>query len=221
MTKPLTLISHNLCPYVQRAVISLTEKAVEFDRITIDLANKPGWFKEISPLGKTPVLRVGDVSIFESAVILEYLEETQALPLHPADPLRRAEHRSWIEFGSAILNNIAVFYSAIDEASFNAQARLLSDRFSVLESRLNASPYFDGEKFSLVDAVYGPIFRYFQVFDTIADFSILAGKPKIESWRKALLARPSVITAVSADYDENLMVFLKAKKSFLSQLMPE
>ena len=72
-----------------------------FERIDIDLANKPDWFLKISPLGKTPVLVVGDKAIFESAVILEYLEETQPKPLHPADPLDRAEHRAWIEFGSA------------------------------------------------------------------------------------------------------------------------
>src|SRR3954466_14787775 len=94
----LKLISHKLCPYVQRAVIALTEKGLPFERIDIDLANKPDWFLKISPLGKTPVLVVGDKAIFESAVILEYLEEPQPHPLHPAGALTRAEHRGWIEF---------------------------------------------------------------------------------------------------------------------------
>ena len=114
----LTLISHALCPYVQRAVIALAEKGVAFERIDVDLAAKPDWFRAISPLGKVPVLRVGDAAIFESAVILEYLEETQPRPLHPADALGRAEHRSWIEFGSAVLNDIAGMYGAPDEAAF-------------------------------------------------------------------------------------------------------
>ena len=87
MTARLKLISHRLCPYVQRAVIALTEKRVAFERIDIDLAHKPDWFLELSPLGKTPVLQVGEMPIFESAVILEYLEETEPRPLHPADPL--------------------------------------------------------------------------------------------------------------------------------------
>src|ERR1700687_19143 len=77
----LTLISHDLCPYVQRAVIALTEKAVPFDRVTIDLASRPDWFLAISPLGNVPLLKVDDAVIFESAVILEYLEETQPKPL--------------------------------------------------------------------------------------------------------------------------------------------
>ena len=88
---PLALVSHKLCPYVQRAVIALSEKAVAFERIDIDLSRKPDWFKALSPLGKTPVLRVGAREVFESAVILEYLEETQPNPLHPKDALRRAE----------------------------------------------------------------------------------------------------------------------------------
>lgn len=75
MAPKLTLISHRLCPYVQRAVIALNEKGVAFERIDIDLASKPDWFLKISPLGKVPVLRVsnesGEVTLFESNVICE------------------------------------------------------------------------------------------------------------------------------------------------------
>src|SRR5713226_9539579 len=218
MAARLKLVSHKLCPYVQRAVIALTEKGVAFERIDIDLANKPDWFLAISPLGKTPVLQVGEVPIFESAVILEYLEETQLSPLHPADPLRRAEHRAWIEFGSAVLNDIAGFYAAPDEAAFRAKTSQLEQRFARLESRVPAAPWFDGESFSLVDAVFGPVFRYFDVFDDIADFGILAGKPKLARWRRHLAQRPSVRSAVSADYPVLLRDFIGRRKSWLSGL---
>ncbi len=218
MAAPLKLISHKLCPYVQRAVIALNEKGVAFERIDIDLANKPDWFLAISPLGKTPVLQVGATAIFESAVILEYLEETQPKPLHPADALARAEHRGWIEFGSAVLNDIAGFYAAPDEATFNAKTSQLEQRFARLETRVAATPWFDGESFSLVDAVFGPVFRYFDVFDDIADFGILAGKPKLKRWREALAAQPSVRTAVGADYPALLRDFIDRRNSWLSGL---
>jgi glutathione S-transferase len=218
MPAQLKLISHKLCPYVQRAVIALTEKGVGFERIDIDLANKPDWFLAISPLGKTPVLRVGDSAIFESAVILEYLEETEPKPLHPADPLTRAEHRAWIEFGSTVLNDIAGFYAAQDEAAFKAKTNQLEARFARLETRVAASPWFDGEKFSLVDAVFAPAFRYFDVFDEIADFGVLTGKPKLAQWRKALATRPSVRSAVSADYPALLRAFIDRRNSWLSRL---
>jgi glutathione S-transferase len=218
MSAQLKLISHKLCPYVQRAVIALTEKGVPYERIDIDLANKPDWFLAVSPLGKTPVLLVGDVAIFESAVILEYLEETQPKPLHPADPLSRAEHRAWIEFASAVLNDIAGFYAAPNEAAFKAKASQLEQRFARLEARVAASPWFDGENFSLVDAVFGPVFRYFDLFDEIADFGILAGKPKLARWRIALAARPSVRAAVSAEYPTLLRDFIDRRNSWLSGL---
>ena len=218
MATPLKLISHKLCPYVQRAVIALNEKGVDFERVDIDLANKPDWFLKLSPLGKTPVLLVGDTPIFESAVILEYLEETQPQPLHPADALTRAEHRGWIEFGSAVLGDIAGFYAAKDEATFKAKTAQLEQKFARLETRVAAAPWFDGENFSLVDAVFGPVFRYFDLFDEIADFGIFANKPKLARWRKALAARPSVRSAVGADYPALLRDFVERRESWLSGL---
>src|SRR5262249_8055954 len=204
----LTLISHRLCPYVQRAVIALTEKTVPFERIDVDLADKPAWFRALSPLGKTPVLKVGETAIFESAVILEYLEETQPLPLHPSDPLVRAEHRSWIEFASATLNDIWGFYTAPDEAAFAAKAKTLVGKFETVERRVGGGPFFAGDRFSLVDAAFGPVLRYFDVFDRIGEFGILSGKPRVAAWREALAARPSVRGAVAPDYEARLWTFL-------------
>ena len=215
----LTLVSHELCPFVQRAAIALEEKGVAFERIDVDLADKPDWFLAISPLGKVPLLKVGDAVIFESAVILEYLEETQPNPLHPADPLRRAEHRSWMEFGSTILNDIWAFYMAADEATFDGKAKTLAEKFARLEQRLDGGPYFDGARFSLVDAVFGPVFRYFDVFDRIGEFGMIAGKPKIAAWRHVLAQRPSIVHAVKPDYPERLWEFLRARNSRLSALM--
>lgn len=218
MKEKLTLISHKLCPYVQRAVISLTEKGVPFERIDIDLDNKPDWFLKISPLGKVPVLKVGDRVVFESAVILEYLEETQPHPLHPHDPLTRAEHRAWIEFGSTVLGDIWGLETATDEAAFKAKAKQSEARFARLEARLVAAPWFDGEQFSLVDAVFAPAFRYFNVFDEIGDFGVLANKPKIARWRTALAARPSVKSAVSPEYPDLLRAFMRKHNAYLSKL---
>ena len=215
----LTLISHELCPFVQRAAIALAEKGVAFERITVDLANKPDWFLAISPLGKVPLLKVDDAVIFESAVILEYLEETQPNPLHPADALQRAEHRSWMEFGSTILMDLWNFYTAMDEAAFQAKARQLTEKFERLEQRLGEGPYFDGARFSLVDAVFGPVFRYFDTFERIADFGMLADKPKLAAWRHALAQRPSIARAVKADYPERLWSFLQSRGSRLSALI--
>jgi glutathione S-transferase len=221
----LTLVSHHLCPYVQRAVIALGEKGLPFDRIDVDLAARPAWFQVISPLGKVPLLKVArpgreDAVLFESAVICEFIEDMQGgAPLHPSDPIARAEHRAWIEFASAILNDIAAFYAAPDAAQLDAKQAALAGKFQRLESALAGGPFFAGTHFSLVDAAFGPVFRYFDVFDTIADFGILTGKPKVAAWRRALSARPSVQSAVAPDYPARLRRFLEAKPSHLRTLI--
>lgn len=219
MTPKFTLISHLLCPYVQRAAIVLAEKGIAFERIDIDLAHKPDWFLNISPLGKTPVLLVDGQPIFESAVICEYLEDTTKNPLHPKDPLARAWHRGWMEFGSATLNTIAGLYAAPDDDQLSAKAVELSTKLQQVEAVLAAGPYFAGSAFSLVDAVFGPVLRYLDVLDTVDGFDFLAHRPKLRAWRAALAARPSVRNAVRADYPDLLRSFLLARQSALSRRM--
>ncbi|MCA1370635.1 glutathione S-transferase family protein [Bradyrhizobium sp. BRP14] len=214
MTAPLTLISHHLCPYVQRAAIALHEKGVAFERVYIDLADKPDWFLKISPLGKVPLLRIpqdeGDAILFESSVICEYLEETQSGPkLHPADPLTRARHRGWMEFGSSILSDLWVYETTQDPETLEGKRKVLEAKFGTVEAELGDGPFFAGSGFSLVDAVFAPIFRYFDVFDTISDSGIFYGSPRVAAWRKALAERPSVRAAVTEDYPQRLMAFLK------------
>ncbi|WP_454628842.1 glutathione S-transferase family protein [Bradyrhizobium cenepequi] len=223
MAAALKLISHKLCPYVQRAVIALTEKGVAFERIDIDLANKPDWFLKISPLGKVPVLTVatdkGEVALFESNVICEYIEETQAgARLHPQDPLARAEHRAWMEFGSATLSDLWGLEIATDAATFEAKRQAVAAKFARVEAALGAGPFFAGEQFSLVDAVFAPIFRYFDLIDEIADLAIFKDTPKVRKWRAELAQRPSVKGAVGADYQQLLRAFLEQHDAHLLKL---
>jgi glutathione S-transferase len=219
MSEDLVLMSHHLCPYVQRAAIALYEKGMQFDRIQIDLSAKPDWFVALSPLGKTPVLTVAGKPIFESSVILEYLEDTGPTPLHPNDPFLRAQHCAWMEFGSAVLNDIAGFYSARTKEAFDEKTAALHRKFGRIETELGTGPYFNGKEFSLVDAVFGPIFRYFDTFDRIDDFGILTDMPKLTEWRQNLSRRPSVRMAVTRDYHARLVTFVRARGSYLSGIM--
>ena len=214
----LTLVSHALCPYVQRAAIVLLEKGVPFARRDVELAAKPEWFLAVSPLGKTPVLLVDGAAVFESAVICEYLEETQGTPLHPARPLERARHRAWMEFGSATLASIAGYYTAQDAASLQSRREELQRRLAQLETELDeAGPYFAGAGFSIVDAVFAPVFRYLDTFEACGEAGWLDDLPQVRRWRVALAARPSVRQAVTADYPQRLLTFLRGRDSELAR----
>jgi glutathione S-transferase len=220
----LTLVSHHLCPYVQRAAIALIEKDAEFSHSYVDLAAKPDWFRELSPLGKVPLLRVADEDgyeavLFESAVICEYLDETIAPRLHPADPVARAKHRGWIEFASAVLSDIAGLYNA-SKGVFDTKTQALRTHFERLEGIVSTQgPYFAGSRFSLVDGAFGPVFRYFDAFEQYAGLPLLSALPRVDVWRAALADRPSVKAAVGADYAERLREFLRSRDSHLATLM--
>ncbi|WP_454819090.1 glutathione S-transferase family protein [Labrys neptuniae] len=217
----LTLVSHHLCPYVQRAAIALMEKGAPFERRFIDLSAKPDWFMALSPLGKVPLLLVeragqSQAVLFESNVICEFVEETVEGPrLHPADPLERARHRGWMEFGSSLLADLWGLETATDEAGYERARAKIAGKFARVEDVLGKGPYFAGEAFCLVDAVFAPIFRYFDLFDTLADTAVFAGLSRVQAWRQALSARPSVQAAVEPDYPDRLRAFLVRHDAFL------
>lgn len=221
------LISHRLCPYVQRSVITLKEKGIAFKRIDIDLANKPEWFLKLSPMGKVPILVVDDEHVlFESNVITEYLNEVTKGDLHSHSPLTKAKHRAWIEFGSAILNDIAGLYNAPDFDSYQTKIEIIEGKFDNINQFLEyenteQGDYFGGIRFSLIDAAYGPIFRYFDVFEEYANLRLFDDLTQVSLWRNALAKRLSVQQAVSTDYPMLLKEFVLKRDGYLASLMNE
>ncbi|QDG56134.1 glutathione S-transferase family protein [Pseudomonas sp. NIBRBAC000502773] len=218
----LTLISHPLCPFVQRAAIVLLEKGIQFDRINVDLSAKPDWFLAVSPTGKVPVLKVRrdnaeDAILFESMVICEYLDETEGgASMHPVDALARARNRAWIEFASQAQAEAWQFLHARDSATADAKRTAFRERLGKLESEIGVGPFFNGSAFGMVDAVYAPLFRYFESIDaTVAD-QIFDGLPRISAWRKALEARSSVRDAVVEDYAARFQTHLRQQGALIA-----
>jgi len=219
MPRSLRLISHKLCPYVQRAVIVATEKDIPFHRIDIDLANKPDWLLEISPTGKVPLLEVTEHGgltriIFESAVIAEYFDEIAGQRLLPADPAERARERSWVEYGAQALADIYRLYTAPNEARFETERRAVATKIEWLENEI-AGSWFNGERFGLVDAAFGPVFRYLDVFDWRLGWPLIERGAHVRAWSEKLAARPSVRAAVGSDYADRLIDFIVAENSYL------
>jgi glutathione S-transferase len=218
----LTLISHPLCPFVQRAAIVLLEKGTPFQRLDVDLAARPEWFLALSPTGKVPLLRIvlGDGTeavLFESVAICEYLNETQAgASLYSGDALARAQERAWVEFGTATLSDAWQFLNAKDHSTAEVKSAALRGKLQRLEQMLDQAPYFEGHDFSMVDVVFAPIFRYFDLLDPAASTPIFESLARVSAWRKALADRRSVMSAVSEDYPKYLREHLTKHGAVLS-----
>lgn len=226
MAKKFHLISSVTCPWVQRSVIVMRVKGVDFDVTYINLQDPPDWFLEMSPHGKVPVLQVDDVTLFESNAISEYLDETLAPRLHPDDPIKRAQNRAWTDFLPTFawgpgLNDVTYCASADDlpNALETARERLAPLEETMGRQRGNNGPYFNGETFSLVDASYGPFFQRFAISEKVLQTGLLGEFPIVKAWSDALLADDKVTGAVPEGFDEAFLKNLERRGALAWKLM--
>ena len=130
MPSKLKLCSFKTCPWVHRAAIVLQEKGVDYDIEYIDRDNRPDWFLKISPHSKVPVLILDDqIALFESNAIAEYLDETVAPRLHPADPVKRAQNRAWTDY-VPIFSDVTHLTNATDKADLDVRRGNADIRFA-------------------------------------------------------------------------------------------
>ncbi len=211
----LELVSFKICPFVQRSIIALNQKGIAYTLTHINPQETPDWFKAISPLGKVPVLVVDGTPVFESAVILEYLDEVYPPALHPADPLEKARQRAWVEFCSELLGRQHRMLTAQDEAGFNEARESLQQGLQRLDTVLaEQAPYFAGEQFHLVDCVYAPLFMRLALLKQSYALEI-ALSTRMQAWSDALLALDAVKTSVVEEFPMVFANFLKAQDGYI------
>ena len=212
----LELVSFALCPFVQRAVITLREKGVPHAVTYIDLDAPPDWFRAISPFGKVPLLRVGEAVLFESAIINEYLDEVYPPRLHPADPLERARHRGWVEFGSSLLVDQYELLTAKTEGRYRDKVDALRHKLGRLDPELDGEgPFFSGADFSLVDAACAPFFMRQAIVQPLDPALVGLMPERARRWSDALLARPSVAGSVIEDFRPRFLAHYGGKGGWL------
>ena len=223
MTKYL-LVSFKTCPWVQRAAIVLREKNVEFEFRHIEPDNRPDWFLAISPHKKVPVLRVDDtVTLFESNAINEYLDETIAPRLHPADPMQRAINRAWTDYLPTFTEHVTGVAYAADEAAAKKCLDKIPVAFERLERALEkgGGPLFNGAKYSLVDAAYAPFLQRYVFLDRIRPIGQIEKFPRLKAWAGVLMRRPSTHSFPEAEFEALYRLNVKRRNKWFSQFVAD
>lgn len=212
----LKLITSKFSPYGHRVEMVLIEKNIPYEKQEIALSAKPDWFVKDAPLGKVPLLYVDDKPLFESIVICEYLEENFAEnPLHPKDNFMKAWHRGWMEFSSGILAGTFGMINSKNQEEFDLKKAETVTRLAILDKNLKFNPYFDGDKFSLIDVCMASVFKPLIFIDQKFTLEIFDLYKNVASYAEGVVTRGSLHKAIPTDYEEIFKSFLERKKSHL------
>lgn len=194
----LKLFSARACPFAHRTRLVLAHKGLPFELIEIDLQNKPAWFHTVSGYAKVPALEHGDLHVWESAIINEYIDEAfPEVPLLPREPGTRAAARIWIDYANTRLAPAfgALLRGATD-AERNAGRRDFEQALVYIEHGLgslsSSGPFFLGTAPSLVDFAFYPWFERLPGLDHVRGFTLPAEHVRLQRWLKATAELPAV-----------------------------
>ena len=205
----LTLLDHPVSSYAQKVKIALREKGVPFHaELPADFGTgaADGPLARASPRAEVPVLIEGDVRIFESTIILEYIDERWPdPPLLPRDPAARAAARITEDVCDTQYEAVNWGYAEVAwygraEGPLAARLRAEAARQTVLlqdwlASRLGDAAWFGGAAFGLADAAAAPMVNRSVQYG----LGPAPGSP-LAQWHRRLCARPSV-AATFAEFD--------------------
>jgi glutathione S-transferase len=190
--------------FSRRVRVALLEKNIACELIEVALpsgAHKEAWYAALNPYTKVPTLVDGDLTLYESAAILTYLEA-----LHPAPPLvpNHAHGRALVDMHVRLCDAHVGRYAGVvlfpkrflPEASWDlpamAAARKEIDRhLAVIERELGERHFLVGESFTLADVAYLPFLHFLATME-------LSPGPRVKAWAERLLSRPSAQATVPA-----------------------
>ncbi len=215
----LKLLTSALSPYGHRVETLLLEKNISYHKEHIDLGNKPNWFIDISPLGKIPVLLVDDKPLFESLVILEYLEATYTENiLHPKNQFVLAWHRGWMEFSNTLLSLTFGLVFADNAQTIADKQQELKNKLTLFAKQLKYQPYFNGDFFSILDITMASAMQPLLFLSEKFNLNLFENLDNLLQYANNLLNRPSFTKSLPENYSQIFENFLKRKNSFLLQL---
>jgi glutathione S-transferase len=190
--------------FARRVRVALLEKAISCELIELDLPggkHKEDWYAALNPYMKVPTLIDGDVTLYESAAILTYLEATHpAPPLIPQDVRGRALVDMHVRLCDSQLGRYAgaiLFPKRFlpeerwDRTAMDAARQEIGRHFAIVERELGDRHYLVGESFTLADVAYLPFLQF------LAMLEVAAG-PHVKAWAERVLARPSAQATVPA-----------------------
>ena len=190
----MTLFSDPRDLYSHRVRVVVAEKNIAVDIVDADPLHVPEDVAEVNPYGSLPTLLDRELALYESRIIMEYLDERfPHPPLLPADPVARANtrllvhrvERDWYRLADTIMEG--------GKAATRARKEL-RESLSATAPVFSAKPFFMSDEFGLVDASMGPLLWRLQVLG--AEITGNAGKA-VNTYAKRLFLREAFVRSLS------------------------
>lgn len=185
----MTLFSKPTCIHSHRTRLVLAEKNINIDIANVDGPDLPEDLMDLNPYHTVPTLVDRDLVLYDSRVIIEYLDERfPHPPLMPVDPVTRAQFRLALFRIETDWYQLAEEFEADGERKLGAKSRKLL-RESILASvdLFAAGTFFLSEDFSLVDCSIAPVLWRLPVYG----IELGSQAEPIESYMKRVFERPS------------------------------
>jgi RNA polymerase-associated protein len=185
----MTLFSKADDPWSHRTRIVLAEKSIHVETIDVHDGNLPEDLLDINPYHTAPTLVDRDLVLYDSRVIIEYLDERfPHPPLMPIDPVARAQFRVALYRVERDWYSLALQIEDPADRKLGQRARkILRDSILASTDVFKARPYFLSEEFSLVDATIAPILWRLQRWE----IDIPPQSQAIAKYAGLLFARPA------------------------------
>ena len=156
----MVLYSGSTDPFSHRCRFVLHEKGCDFDVNDVDLYNKPPEIDAMNPYGEVPILIERDLTLYQSTIINEYIDERFPHPqLKPADPIMRARARLFIyTFERELFSFVRVL-----ENRNETEKRKSIARRQISQQLTQIAPIFDkntslmGTDFTMLDITIAPL----------------------------------------------------------------
>ena len=153
----MTLFSGATDMHSHRVRIVLAEKGISFDEVDVDPAKPPEDLLELNPYGGVPTLVDRDLVLYDSQVIMEYLDERfPHPPLMPVDPVSRAQSRMTMSRIRRDWDSLVDRINAGGKDKTKA-VKELRESLTVVAPIFEQKPFFLSDEFSLLDCAVAPI----------------------------------------------------------------
>lgn len=207
---PIELYVREGCPYCERVELALSLSGLPYTKYDAKDLVKNDWMKTDTPRQAYPMVRIGEVTLFESLVIVDFIAaiQTSNTPqttqrILPGSALEQAKQRAWGQWLGGFQNISAKLLVARDRYERAKIIAELESQLAKIQPWLDESGYLFGAQFGYAELVIAPLFLRLAQIDGQITLDLFTTKPELQRWYQTVLNSPVIQKVYDADWQSS------------------